>query len=184
MHQRQHQVESIIRGFPPIENKNAEILILGSMPSEESLRAQQYYAHPRNAFWPIIMELLGGGSDLDYADRAQLLIDNRIALWDTLKSCVRNGSLDSAIIDNSIEVNNFNLFYRHHKNIRHIFFNGQKSRQVYTRFVLPGLVKSFQDIESSVLPSTSPAMASLSRKKKTDAWRAILGVLKRENQGN
>jgi len=183
MHQRQPLIGSSIHGFSPIENKFAEILILGSMPSEESLRAQQYYAHPRNAFWPIMMELLGGRIDLDYKDRAQLLIENRIALWDTLKSCVRNGSLDSAIIDNSIEVNNFNLFYRHHKNIRYIFFNGQKSRQVYNKFVLPELMESVQGIESSVLPSTSPAMASLSRRKKTDAWRAILGVLKREKQG-
>lgn len=184
MHKRQPQVESSIRGFPPIENKNAEILILGSMPSEESLRANQYYAHPRNAFWPIMMRLLGGGGDLDYEDRAQLLIENRIALWDTLKSCVRNGSLDSAIVDKSIEVNNFNLFFRQHKNIRHIFFNGQKSRQVYNRLVLPDIPESLQDIESSVLPSTSPAMASLSLKKKTDAWRIILGALKREKQGN
>jgi len=184
MHKRQLQVESSIRGFPPIENKNAEVLILGSMPSEESLRAHQYYAHPRNAFWPIMMELLGGGNDLDYEGRAQLLIKNRIALWDTLKFCVRNGSLDSAIVDNSIEVNNFNLFFRHHKNIQHIFFNGQKSRQVYNKFVLPGLLEYFQTIESSVLPSTSPAMASLNREKKTDAWRAILGILKREKQGN
>lgn len=182
MHQRQSRVEPSIHGFPPIENKNAELLILGSMPSEESLRAQRYYAHPRNAFWPIMMELLGGGSGLEYEDRAQLLIDHRIALWDTLKSCSREGSLDSSIIDASIETNDFNTFFRCHNNIRHIFFNGQKSKQVYARFVLPGLTESFQSIDSSVLPSTSPAMASLSRKKKTDAWRAILGVLRREGR--
>ena len=180
MHQRRSLVQPSIHGFPPIENENAELLILGSMPSEESLRARQYYAHPRNAFWPIMMDLLGGRIDLDYEDQAQLLVDNRIALWDTLKSCIRSGSLDSAIVDTSIETNDFNAFFRHHENIRHIFFNGQKSRQVYSNYVLPGLSESFRSIESSVLPSTSPAMASLNRRKKTDAWRAILGVLNRE----
>ena len=183
MRQRKSRVEPSIHGFPPVENTNAELLILGSMPSEESLRAQQYYAHPRNAFWPIMMELLGGSSDLDYEDRARLLVDNRIALWDTLKSCVRVGSLDSAIVDTSIETNDFNTFFRHHNKIRHIFFNGQKSRQVYSRLVLPRLSNDFQSIESSVLPSTSPAMANLNREKKTEAWRTILSVLKHEVPG-
>jgi len=177
MRQSQIQNQPPIQGFPPIENKNAELLILGSMPSEESLRAQQYYAHPRNAFWPIMMELLGGETGLEYGERSKLLIANRIAVWDTLRTCVRSGSLDSAIVDASIETNDFNNFFCRHQNIRHIFFNGQKSRQVYSKYVMPGLSESFQTIEFSVLPSSSPAMARLDRKQKTDAWRAILDVL-------
>lgn len=177
MHQSHPLIQSPIQGFPPIENENAEILILGSMPSEESLRAQQYYAHPRNAFWPMMMELLCGELDLDYDERAKLLIANRIALWDTLRTCVRNGSLDSAIVDTSIETNDFNTFFRKHKKLRHIFFNGQKSRQVYNKYVMPVLSQPFQGIEFSVLPSSSPAMARLDRKQKTDAWRVILDAL-------
>ncbi|MGW8247023.1 MAG: DNA-deoxyinosine glycosylase [Acidiferrobacterales bacterium] len=171
------QAQSPIRGFPPISRDDAEILILGSMPSEESLRAKQYYAHPRNAFWPMMMELLGGSANLDYDDRARLLIENRIALWDTLKSCSRNGSLDSAIVDASIETNDFNTFFQKHKQIKHIFFNGQKSRQVYSKYVLPGLPEIYKKIEFSVLPSSSPAMARLDRKQKTDAWRVIPRLL-------
>ena len=166
-----------IQGFPPIARDDAEILILGSMPSEESLRAKQYYAHPRNAFWPIMMKLLGGETGLDYDKRAQLLIDNRIALWDALKACVRNGSLDSAIVNSSIETNDFKSFFRRHPNIHHIFFNGQKSRQVYSKYVVPGLPDIIQEIGFSVLPSTSPAMARLNRKQKTNEWRAIVRVL-------
>ena len=166
-----------LRGFPPIAQADAEILILGSMPSEESLRAMQYYAHPRNAFWPIMTKLLGGGADLDYDKRAQLLIDNRVALWDTLKTCMREGSLDSAIVDASIEINDFKTFFRRHPNIRHIFFNGQKSRQVYSKYVVPALPEVFRVTGFSVLPSSSPAMARLNREQKTNEWRAIIRVL-------
>jgi TDG/mug DNA glycosylase family protein len=170
-------IPQAIRGFPPISRDDAEILILGSMPSEESLRARQYYAHPRNAFWPIMTELLGGKADLDYEDRAQLLIKNRIALWDTLKTCVRDGSLDSAIVDTSIEINDFKTFFQHHPKIRHIFFNGQKSRQVYSKYVLAELPEHLQAIDFSVLPSSSPAMARLNRKQKTNEWRAVMHAL-------
>ena len=181
MRQPNFKPQSPIRGFPPISREDAEILILGSMPSEESLRAKQYYAHPRNAFWPMMMELLGGSENLDYDDQARLLIENRIALWDTLKSCSRNGSLDSAIVEESIETNDFNSFFRKHKKIRHIFFNGQKSRQVFSKYVLPDLPEICKAIEFSVLPSSSPAMAMLNRKQKTDAWRVILRLLNNKN---
>ena len=159
-------VQAPIQGFAPIEGGDAEVLILGSMPSEESLRLKQYYAHPRNAFWPIMMNLLNSKPHLAYDERASLLINNRIAVWDTLRSCVRSGSLDSAIVDASIETNDFNAFFRQHREICHIFFNGQKSGQVYRKYVLPGLV------------GASPAMASLDRNQKTRAWRIILDVLK------
>jgi len=173
--------QTVIQGFPPIESEDAEILILGSMPSEESLRAKQYYAHPRNAFWPMMLELLDGKAGLEYSERAQVLIENRIALWDTLKTCMRNGSLDSAIVENSIETNDFRTFFQRHRKIRHIFFNGQKARQVYRKYVLPELPAIYKTIECSVLPSSSPAMAMLDRHQKTDAWRAILRILKSKN---
>lgn len=184
MRQNDSPIPSTIRGFPPIAQADAEILILGSMPSEESLRARQYYAHPRNAFWPIMLKLLGGDAGLSYDKRAQLLIDNRIALWDTLKACVRSGSLDSAIIDASIEINDFKTFFQRHPNIRQIFFNGQKSRQVYSKYVVPELPKSLQAIDFSVLPSSSPAMAMLNRKQKTSEWRVIVRALKRKDKLN
>lgn len=168
---------AIIRGFPPIAGDDARILILGSMPSEESLRLQQYYAHPRNGFWPIMMHLFAQDEDLGYARRAQLLIDHRIALWDTLKSCVRNGSLDSAIVDASITTNNFVDFFRKHPQIRAIFFNGQKSRLVYQKKVAPALPENYRRIRTRVLPSTSPAMAALTRKQKIAKWSVILDAL-------
>jgi len=80
--------------FPPIADSSCVCLILGSMPGEESLRRQQYYGHPRNAFWRIINENLPNRS---YEDRCSFLLAHGIALWDVLKSAHRQGSLDSAI---------------------------------------------------------------------------------------
>ena len=171
------QPDTPIRGFPAIARNDAVILILGSMPSEESLRLKQYYAHPRNAFWPIMMEILGYPGELDYSQRIKILIENRIALWDTLKTCIRSGSLDSAIVNSSIETNQFSDFYRAHPGIRAIFFNGQKSRHVYKKLVLPGLPGKFREMRQQVLPSTSPAMASLDREQKRQRWGIILDEL-------
>ena len=81
------------------------------MPSEESLRRQQYYANPRNGFWPIMMTLLGREAEKNYSDRIKILIQNKIAIWDTLKSCNREGSLDSSIVESTIEANDFLMFY-------------------------------------------------------------------------
>jgi len=169
-----------IAGFPPVSGPGAKVLILGSMPSEESLRRQQYYAHPRNGFWPIMMSLLGQPDDLDYSRRAQVLIEHHIALWDTLQSCVRGGSLDSAIVDDSIEINDFEAFFRQHPAVNHIFFNGRKSEQVYCQRVLPLLPEEFRQFARHLLPSTSPAMASLTREQKTRAWREVMDVLRGE----
>ena len=76
-----------IHSFSPIEDSSATILILGSMPGKESLRAGQYYAHRRNAFWPIMGDLIGANPTLPYEARTQLLKTAGIALWDVLASC-------------------------------------------------------------------------------------------------
>lgn len=80
------------KGFPPIADKKAKVLILGSMPGEESLRKNEYYANPKNCFWRIMAALLGFGGDLNYEERTRILKKNRIALWDVMKSCERRGA--------------------------------------------------------------------------------------------
>lgn len=170
-------VSDVITGFPPIARADARILVLGSMPSEESLRLQQYYAHPRNAFWPMMMSLLGASPEMDYRDRLTVLLDRGIAVWDTLKTCARAGSLDSAIIDASIEVNDFEQFFARHASIRHVFFNGRKSEQVFRKHVLHNLPQRFRSLEFHLLPSSSPAMASLTMRAKTERWRLLVDKL-------
>ena len=82
----------MISSFAPVAGPDARILILGSIPGRESLRRQQYYAHPRNAFWPIMAELFGAGPDLPYRQRLALLVANRLALWDVIEVCSRPSS--------------------------------------------------------------------------------------------
>ena len=150
---------STINGFPPVADTNAGILILGSMPSIRSLQAQEYYAHPRNSFWFIMTTLLGAETNLDYEQRKSLLLDNRIALWDVLNSCERK---------------DFNQFLMKHPSIKAVFFNGSRAQQEHRKHVLPNLDKRLPDIEYHRLPSTSPAMASLTREQKLEQWALIL----------
>ena len=161
-----------MRGFKPIEDRNARILILGSMPGRASLAAGEYYAHPQNAFWRVISNLLQFDASAPYKARAQALKSARIALWDVLQSCVRQGSLDTMIERDTEIANDFRKFFRVHGKITHVFFNGNKAEASFRRHGLP-------DVETCSLryirlPSTSPANASVPFARKLEAWRVIL----------
>jgi len=166
----------LISCFPPIEDPHARVLILGSMPGQASLVANQYYAHPHNAFWPILSELLGLPKGAPYALKIQALKTAHIALWDVLQSCTREGSLDAHIQPSSEKPNNFQLFFKTHPNIRHVFFNGSKAENCFKRHVLKTL-KPFSwpsSLSYMRLPSTSPAHASRSYAQKLEVWRKAL----------
>ena len=163
-----------IRGFPPIEDAGARILILGSMPSRESLARQRYYAHPRNAFWPIVSSLLQL-PEAGYEQQAEQVARRGIAIWDVLKTCVRSTSLDSDIEEGSVEVNDFARFYTSHPGIERIFFNGAKAESLYLRHVLPALKSRQARLPHQRLPSTSPANAGMTVQQKRAAWQVILG---------
>jgi len=158
-----------IRSFAPIAGRDARVLVLGSMPGRASLEAGRYYAHPQNAFWRIAAALLGLEADASYRARVQALKAARIALWDVLHSCVREGSLDTRI-EQEI-ANDFEAFFRTHRGITHVFFNGAKAEASFRRHVLARLSV---ELRYARLPSTSPAHASLSFSRKLGAWQAIL----------
>ena len=160
---------SRIHSFPPLARTDARLLILGSMPGEVSLAAGQYYAHPRNAFWPIMGHLFGFDPQADYAKRVAALLEARVAVWDVLHSCRRSGSLDSRIRDDA--VNDFTTFFADHPTISRLFFNGQKAEASYRRHVLPHLPRQ---LDYQRLPSTSPAHATLSFEAKLAAWRTAI----------
>jgi double-stranded uracil-DNA glycosylase len=158
-----------IRSFAPIADRNARVLILGSMPGRASLAAGRYYAHPQNAFWRIASELLRIDPDAPYVVRTKALKSARIALWDVLQSCVRQGSLDTGIEQEV--ANDFEAFFRTHRGITHVFFNGAKAEESYRRHVLAGIDVPLRYLR---LPSTSPAHAALPFARKRAAWHAIL----------
>lgn len=143
------------------------------MPGAASLKARQYYAHPHNQFWRITGELVGAGPEISYAARARKLGSQNIAVWDVLKHCEREGSLDSSIVRTSEVANDFIGFFRRHPHIQAVFFNGAKAEQAFRRHVLPLLKEPLTSLRFERLPSTSPAHAGRSFQHKLRAWRRI-----------
>lgn len=159
-----------IYSFPSISNSKAKVLVLGTMPGIQSLKLNQYYGHNRNAFWKILFTVFEESFSLDYEIRKELVLKNNIAIWDVLQTCVREGSLDSAIEQ---EVpNDFNTFLAAHPNIEFIFFNGQKAAYYFKKYVAVS-----EKYKLHTLPSTSPAHAGLSFEQKKQAWQMIQQVL-------
>ncbi|MDE2439648.1 MAG: DNA-deoxyinosine glycosylase [Betaproteobacteria bacterium] len=158
--------------FPPVAASDARVLILGSMPGEASLRAGQYYAHERNAFWRIMGDLIGAGPALPYLARLGRLQAAGIALWDVIADCRRSGSLDADIVKESVRVNHFGGFFAAHSGIDRVYFNGGAAEAHFRRHVLPGL--DGRSIRMLRLPSTSPAHAARSYAEKLAAWSVIV----------
>lgn len=158
-----------ITSFTPIAQSDATALILGSMPGLESLRQQQYYAYKHNCFWKIMGELFAFDYRISYEERMNNLLQNNIALWDTVQSCVRPGSMDSDI--KHAKPNDFEQFFKNYLNINKIFFNGQSA---YKLFIKHQKRMHLPELELIPLPSTSPANATMSYQKKLLSWRKII----------
>jgi hypoxanthine-DNA glycosylase len=168
-----HSSTTILSGFPPIAAAGARVLVLGSMPSVASLARGEYYAHPQNAFWPIMGRLFGAGPTLPYAERKAVLIAAGVAVWDVLEACRRAGSLDTSIERDSEQVNDFATFFRKHRQIGTIFFNGQKAETAFRRHALAQLAVLERNFRYERLPSTSPAHAGRTFAAKLTAWQAV-----------
>lgn len=160
----------LLYGFAPVVDERARLLILGSFPSAQSLVAQQYYANPRNAFWPITGELFGFDPDAPYESRLAALRSHGVALWDVLRSCRRAGSADAAIDPKSLVANDFAGLFANYPGITRVYFNGAKAAQMYR-----GLAQPDERLEFQRLPSSSPAHATRPGVKLA-AWRETLGL--------
>lgn len=155
-----------VYSFSSISNKDAKVLVLGTMPGVQSLVLNQYYGNSRNAFWKLLFTILKEPFSLDYEIRKKLVLDNRIAIWDVLQACVRDGSLDSAI---EKEVpNDFKNFFETHPDIDYILFNGQKAAKYFKQYVTVS-----NKYKLVTLPSTSPANAGISFEQKLNEWQII-----------
>jgi len=165
--------KAIDLGFLPILGENPKVLILGTMPSVKSLEESQYYGHSRNAFWWLMAQINGFDSELSYQQRTEKLIENRIAVWDVIRSCHRPGSLDSSIDPSTVIANNFSTLLNENASLRVVAFNGQSASKLFSKFVtLDGWKGDFV-----TLPSTSPANAAMTRDAKLEKWSALRAYL-------
>jgi hypoxanthine-DNA glycosylase len=154
-----------VNALPAVVSTRTRLLILGSFPGEASLRAGQYYAHPRNQFWPILASLLGEDwTALDYARRLERMLDRGIGLWDVYASCERKGSLDAdirAAVPNDLTPLNVLA-----PSLCAVAHNGAESFRHADRSAVLG-------VPTYRLPSTSPAHASWSMERKRAAWGEV-----------
>ena len=157
------------KSFTPSIDNNSKILILGSMPGVKSLKEQQYYAHPQNRFWKIMSVICNEPKlhEFDYELKLKTLLKNNIALWDTIKTCKRDGSLDSDIQNET--PNDIKGLLKKYPNIKTICLNGNKSYSAFKKY-FPEL---FEKYSCHKMRSTSPANARYSLDKLIAEWSVI-----------
>lgn len=161
-------VDEVLIGLPPVLCSATRLVVLGSFPGVASLRAQQYYAHPRNQFWPLLSALWGVDLvSLPYAQRLAEISARGLGLWDVYTSCRRAGSLDSAIRD--AVYNDLDSLQQRAPGLQAIAHNGGESARAmrHTRALGVAVIQ---------LPSTSPANASWRFERKLAAWREVFAA--------
>ncbi len=157
------QTQTLLQGLSPEIDSRTRLVVLGSFPSVASLQAGEYYAHPRNHFWPLLSAIWGVDlRALAYRERLKVALQHGLGIWDVYAHCRREGSLDSAIHD--AEFNDLAGLKRLAPQLQAIAHNGGESARAmrFTRSL---------GVEVRRLPSTSPANASWSFERKLAAWR-------------
>lgn len=160
------------KSFKPSIDNNSTVLILGSMPGVKSLEEQQYYAHPQNRFWKVLGHICNDPelSKYDYDLKLKTLLTHNIALWDTIKSCKREGSLDSDIQNET--QNDLRGLLKKYPKIKTICLNGNKSYSAFKKY-FPDLLEKYT---CRKMPSTSPANARYSLEKLIIEWNKHLSL--------
>ena len=151
--------------FPPLYDKDSEILILGSFPSVKSRELNFFYGHPQNRFWKVTSGIFGCVEPVTIDDKREFLHSNHIALWDVIASCNIIGSSDSSISD--VVANDLSEILGS-ANIRQIFVNGKTAEKYYNKYTFEKTSR-----KAICLPSTSPANAAWSVERLIDAWSII-----------
>ena len=162
----------LIHSIPPVYNENSKILILGSFPSVKSREIGFFYGHPKNRFWRVVSRICGESVPESVDEKTALLIRNRIALWDVVKSCEITGSADSSI--KCAKPNDLGEIFET-AGIKRIFLNGKKAQSLFEKYFKSGVTA-----QAEVLPSTSPANASWSEERLFEEWNAKISEYIRE----
>ncbi len=158
------------RSFPPVVDAQARVLVLGTLPGEESLRRGEYYAHPRNLFWPIVFALFGEPPASSYTQRLAFLTAHRIAAWDVCELGERERSADATI--RLERPNAIDRLLDQHPLIRAVAFNGTGARRLHDRHF-----PRRAELTYLALPSTSPAHATIDFSAKLARWIALRDAL-------
>ena len=155
----------IVHPIPPLFDSDSETLILGSFPSVKSREAAFFYSHPQNRFWAVIAELFGTEKPATVEEKKELILSNKLALWDVIAQCEIEGSADSTITD--VTANDLSIILKNSK-VKRIFVNGKTAEKYYNKYTYPKT-----GIKAICLPSTSPANAAWSVEKLVEAWKII-----------
>ncbi|WP_319457155.1 MULTISPECIES: DNA-deoxyinosine glycosylase [unclassified Mycobacterium] len=158
--------EPMREGLPPVVGADARVLILGSFPSERSLVAGEYYANRRNQFWPLLGEVFGFDADGSYTQRIAAVQEHRVALWDVVHSCRRQGSMDNKIDRKTLVINDFGVLLAEHPTVERVFVNGLTAFELFERHVETGLPAVRLPSSSGALPM--PFADKLAR------WREVI----------
>lgn len=153
--------------FAPVYDEYSRILILGTFPSVKSREQHFYYGHPQNRFWKVLASLTQWPQiPQTIEEKKQMLLENRIAIWDVIQSCDIAGSSDSSI--KNVVPSDIGSILKGSR-IERIYANGATAKKLYERYILP---------ETGVpiigLPSTSPANAAYSLERLKESWQQIL----------
>jgi hypoxanthine-DNA glycosylase len=152
----------IKQGFSAIVDKNTEILILGSLPGDVSIKRHQYYGHPGNDFWRLLGRAIGENLEsMDYESRLETLKRNGIGLWDVFKAGDREGSEDAKI--KGEEINQFSILKEIAPKLRLVCFNGRKSGKYEP-------VLREMGYGTKILPSSSGANRRFLEKRESE-WK-------------
>jgi len=154
--------------FGPLYDENSRVLILGSFPSVKSREQNFFYGHPQNRFWKVIAAVTGGQVPKTIDEKRALILDNGLALWDSIASCEITGSSDSSI--RNAKANDIRIITEN-CDIKKIFCNGKKSHELYRKYIEPVTGR-----EAVCLPSTSPANAQWTLEKLIREWSVIADV--------
>ena len=161
---------TVTHEIQPVFDSRSRVLLLGTMPSPASREQGFYYGHPQNRFWRVIAAIFDEPAPRTIEEKRDMLLRHHIALWDSIGSCEREGSLDSAIRNE--QGNDFAALLQAYPGIRAIYFNGGKSAQAFKRYNKALLARP--DIAFHAMPSTSPANARWRLPMLEETWRKAL----------
>lgn len=161
-------------GLGPVVDQKSRVLILGTLPGDESLRLQRYYSNPRNEFWRLLTRVFAAPTGETYEQRLEYLSDHGIALWDVLRSAERRGSSDAVIMNP--EPNDFAQLFTEYPDLRRVAFNGGKAELLWRRYIAPMPDVPHSSLATGVLPSSSgsPGQHVLPFEEKAVRWKQFL----------